>query len=393
VKIGIYNEPPGGSVGGSEISVAVLAEALKERHEVEIIHHKEFLTLKLLAEISGANLDTVRMRRVEHEPHSFGNSHNPFNRYRQASAWNAALSEPYDLFINFTHGFPPFCRAPRGVLMILFPLDEPPHVQMRGRSYPPGPWNSSRRIKHLYHAWEWKRRLESYQVTLANSQFTRAWAKRRWEVDCEVIYPPVDIGPCSGEKSAIILSVGRFTTTGHSKKQLEMLAAFKQLDDESLSGWQYVCAGGVSGSPEDREYFAEAQRMADKPRTRVLANVERGQLKRLYEGAKIFWHAAGYDEDEVQRPELTEHFGMATVEAMAAGCVPIVTNKGGQPEIIRHQVNGFLWNRLEELKEYTRLVARDERLRSQMADAARVRSRDFSREEYVKQFLRVLSLK
>lgn len=392
MKIGIYNEPADGSIGGSEISVAVLAEALKERHEVEIIHHKELLTLEMLAEISGTNLDTVRMRRVEHEPHSFGSSHNPFKRYRQASTWNAALSEPYDLFINFTHGFPPFCRAPRGVLMILFPLDEPPHVQMKAGSNPPGFANPSRRIKYLYHGWEWRRRLGSYQVALANSQFTRAWAKRRWEIDCEVIYPPVNTGACTGEKSAIILSVGRFTTTGHSKKQLEMLAAFNQLDDGSLREWRYVCAGGVSGSPRDQEYFAKAQRKGVNPRARVLANVELGRLERLYGEAKIFWHAAGYDEDENQRPELTEHFGMATVEAMAAGCVPIVTNKGGQSEIIRHGVNGFLWNTLEELKEYTRLVARDDKLRSRMADAARVRSRDFSREEYVKQFLRALNL-
>jgi glycosyltransferase involved in cell wall biosynthesis len=373
--------------------VAVLAEALKGGHEVEIIHHKEYLTLKRLAEISGTNLGAVRMRHVEHDPHSFGSSHNPFARYDEARAWNAGLSEPYDLFINFTHGFPPFCHAPRGVLMILFPLDEPLHVQLRAGGSRPGVTNFSRRIKHLYHAWEWRRRLGSYQITLANSYFTRAWAKRRWEVDCKVVYPPVDIDsrPCG--KSAIILSVGRFTTAGHSKKQLEMLAAFKQLDDDCLGGWQYVCVGGLSGSPQDQEYFEKAQSSGRDARTRVLANVERARLKRLYEEAKIFWHAAGYDEDEGQRPELTEHFGMATVEAMAGGCVPIVINKGGQPEIVQHGVSGFLWNTLEELKEYTTLVARDEKLRSEMSDAARVQSRRFSREEYIKQFLEILNLR
>jgi glycosyltransferase involved in cell wall biosynthesis len=392
VKIGIYNEPPDGAVGGSEICVAVLAEALKERHEVEIIHHKESLTLKLLAETSGANLNGISMRHVEYVPHAFGSTHNPFKRYRLARAWNAALSEPYELFINFTHGFPPFCRASKGVLMVLFPLDEAPQVWTGVNSYARPLANSSTRIKRLYHGWEWRRRMRSYQVRLANSQFTRAWAKRRWDIDCEVIYPPIDINHRPAEKSAIILSVGRFTTTGHSKKQLEMLAAFKQLCDDSLSGWQYVCAGGVSGLPRDREYFAEARRMAEHARARVVANIERGRLRRLYGEAKIFWHAAGYGEDENQRPEMAEHFGMATVEAMSAGCVPIVINKGGQPEIIRHGVNGFLWDTLDELKEYTKLVARDEKLRARMADAARARSHDFSREEYVKQFLRALNL-
>jgi glycosyltransferase involved in cell wall biosynthesis len=181
-------------------------------------------------------------------------------------------------------------------------------------------------------------------------------------------------------------------TTGHSKKQLDMLAAFEQLDDDCLSGWQYVCAGGVSNSPQDQEYFSKAQLVGQNARTRVLANIERGYLKRLYEEEKIFWHAAGYDEDEYLHPELTEHFGMATVEAMAAGCVPIVINKGGQTEVVQHGVNGFLWNTLEELKEYTRLIARDESLRSRMSDAAKARSRHFSREEYVEKFLKILNL-
>src|SRR5262249_31745169 len=78
----------------------------------------------------------------------------------------------------------------------------------------------------------------------------------------------------------------------------------------------------------------------------------------------------------------TEHFGIVTVEAMAAGCVPVVVNKGGQREIVQHGVNGFLWNTLEELKGYTQLLARDEPLWARLSDAARLRARDFSREGF-----------
>ncbi len=35
--------------------------------------------------------------------------------------------------------------------------------------------------------------------------------------------------------------------------------------------------------------------------------------------------------------------GMTTPEAMSAGCVPVVIRKGGQPEIVRHGLDGFLW--------------------------------------------------
>jgi glycosyltransferase involved in cell wall biosynthesis len=121
----------------------------------------------------------------------------------------------------------------------------------------------------------------------------------------------------------------------------------------------------------------------------VLANIERSRLKELYGQASIFWHAAGYGEGD-GRPELSEHFGIATVEAMSAGCVPIVINKGGQPEIVEHGVSGFLWSKLEELKEYTELAVKDEQLRAQMAEAARARAALFSREQFVSRFLSLI---
>ena len=119
----------------------------------------------------------------------------------------------------------------------------------------------------------------------------------------------------------------------------------------------------------------------------VVANLGRDRLKKLFEQAKIFWHAAGYGESE-ERPEMFEHFGIVTAEAMAAGCVPVVINKGGQSEIVRHGVSGFLWDTLDELKEYTSLLARDERLRTEMSEQARRRAQLFSREVFVKPFPR-----
>ena len=88
-----------------------------------------------------------------------------------------------------------------------------------------------------------------------------------------------------------------------------------------------------------------------------------------------------------ERPEMFEHFGMATAEAMSAGCVPIVINKGGQPEIVQHGENGFVWDKPEELREYTELLMRDERLRARMAEAARARAALFSREQFINRFL------
>jgi glycosyltransferase involved in cell wall biosynthesis len=385
LKIGIHNEPSGGGVGGAEISVARLAEALARDHQVEIVHHKRTLTRELLAEYSGVNLDTVSLRFVEPEAYSFGVAHNPWRRYKEARLWRASLSSPYDLFLSFVHGVPSFCHAPRGVLTVLFPLHEAAHLQPEGQSTA----SLTHMVKRAYHRWEWKKRVANYQERVANSHFTKAWTKRRWGIDCKVIYPPVDTNFDIEEKANLILSVGRFATEGHSKKQLEMLSAFKELTGD-LREWEYFCVGSVEDSESGRAYFAKATSMGHDSGAHVEANLERDRLKSLYQRSRIFWHAAGFGNDEQLHPELSEHFGTVTVEAMAAGCVPVVINKGGQPEIVEHGVSGFLWDTLEELKEYTLRVARDEQLRARMSDAARRRAEMFSTKNFVNDYLQLL---
>jgi len=70
------------------------------------------------------------------------------------------------------------------------------------------------------------------------------------------------------------------------------------------------------------------------------------------------------------------------VEGMAAGCVPVVIGKGGQPEIVRHGQNGFLWESLEELKSYTLKLIQDESLRRRIAKNALADSVNYSNERF-----------
>lgn len=236
--------------------------------------------------------------------------------------------------------------------------------------------------------------MASYQLKTAISEFSREWTLRRWLVNCAVVYPPVDTNFRSVEKERIILSVGRFAIDGegHTKKQRETLAAFRQIKKDGLQNWQYFCVGGLRDTPAHRAYLEELRSIAMGNGAQLLTNIERDQLKNLYERACIFWHAAGYGEDENTWPMLMEHFGISTVEAMAAGCVPIVINKGGQREIIQHGVNGFLWDTLEELRDYTNILVNDDKLRFRMSEAARESSRLYSKETFVKNFLGRLNL-
>jgi len=391
VKIGIYNEASGGKLGGSDALVAVLAEGVGRFHEVDLVHHLSSLSTQQLAQFASVDLSRVQLRYVDRQRDPFGHSTFPWRRYRDARQWHAALSQPYDLFVNVTHGIPPFCHAPHGVLLVLFPLFRPPYVTPTATQTSDKRFLVWRHLRRSYYTWEWKARLDTYQTKVAISRYAQEWTERLWGVKCQVLYPPATSRQPANEKLDRIISVGRFSFGGHRKRQLEMVQSFAQLRRELNDKVDYACIGGLGDSHEDLAYFEEVDAAARSCGADVRTNVASPELAALLAKAKVFWHATGFGDDTEQSPELAEHFGIAVVEAMAAGCVPVVVNKGAHPEIVQHGVNGFLWNTLDELREHTHRLMADDELRKRMAEAAKARAREFSREAFIDRALAVLS--
>ena len=332
MKIGIYHELTVHTLGGAEYAVAVLADDLKRGHRVEIINHCPTMTVEELAEFAGTDLDGVRMRYVPYSRQPYGGGRNLWRRYRHERNWQADLSVPYDLFINFAHRIPPFCHAPVGVLIVLFPLFVPPNTFVGEPAHHAPQLPPFRKcLRDWYYGWQWPHRLASYQVKLAISHFTQSWTRQWWNISCPVLYPPVGTEVAVVEKSKTILSVGRFTPsdTMDSKKQLELTRVFAELDEARQAGWQFNCVGRVSNVPADQNYFEMVRRLGGPGGAHALANVPREEVNRLFEKAAIFWHATGLGTDPDKDPHAAEHFGISTGEAMAAGCVPIVINRGG----------------------------------------------------------------
>ncbi|AYF73749.1 glycosyltransferase family 1 protein [Nocardia yunnanensis] len=76
---------------------------------------------------------------------------------------------------------------------------------------------------------------------------------------------------------------------------------------------------------------------------------------------------------------LPEPFGQVVVEGMRAGCAVVATRPGGPEEIVEPGVNGLLvpaGDRAALTSALDTLIA-DQELRAKLADAARVRARDF----------------
>jgi glycosyltransferase involved in cell wall biosynthesis len=387
LKISIYNEPHGSGIGGSEFLAALLAEALAKDHQVDLFHRIPSLTAEKLGANSGTDLQNVQLRYVDFNGEPQLSRRNPLSHYRESQRILAELSEGYDVFVAIMHGVPPFSHAKKSALIVLFPTPTAPYVKPEGGI--DTQLARKRPGKYLYQSWAWKKRMDSYDLKTAISGFSSQWTQRRWGINCEVVFPPVNTAFRRVEKEKVILSVGRFAleSDGHTKKQEQMLEVYRQLNADHSLGWEYFCVGGLGATPEHKAYFERLSNIASASGAHLVANVARGELTNLYERASIFWHAAGYGEDQNVRPIFVEHFGISTVEAMAAGCVPVVINKGGQAEIVEHGVNGFLWETLDELRDHTTRLINDDELRARMSEAARTRAQMFSRETFVANFV------
>lgn len=197
--------------------------------------------------------------------------------------------------------------------------------------------------------------LNVYDVVWSNSNYTKRWLKRIWGKDSTILYPmiPVEDFKPAKDKKKVILSVGRFFAGGHNKKHIPMIRTFQKMCNEGLKEWEFHLCGGAHKESEDIAYIQEVKSLIVGYPIFLHFDIPFPKLQQQYAEATIFWHAAGFGESERKNPDKFEHFGITTVEAMAAGCIPIVINKAGQKEIVNNEVNGFLWNSLRELKQIT----------------------------------------
>jgi glycosyltransferase involved in cell wall biosynthesis len=227
--------------------------------------------------------------------------------------------------------------------------------------------------------------LERYEVA-ANSGFTAAWVETLWGRTARVLPPPVQLRT-PGPKHPIILSVGRFfpNALGHSKKQLEMVDAFRQLCDRGINGWELHLVGGCAA--EHRRYVEDVRRAAAGLPVRIHVNARGEDLAELFAGARIFWHAAGLGEDPQQHPDRFEHFGISVIEAMSAGAVPVVFEQGGPAELVDAPRAGRVFVDSQSLVQQTQeLIAMPAEL-DRCARAAQVVAAQFGPEAFARHAL------
>ena len=389
MKIGIY-QTYWGCVGGGQRYVAVVAALLARSHDVEIVHHCENFIPASVEEAMQVDLSRVDFRYVPTIERPNWPTNNPFRRLQLERELGREISQPYDLYIDSSDIPPFFNHAKRGALLTHFPLVT--FEEYHGRTSKE--WRDRSLLKRwlsgAYQRLEWRLRFGSYDRCIVNSEFTKRWMKRLWGLDSQVVYPPLRDGLNPQTKHQAILSIGAIRGAQH-KKQSMMIDSFKTLCENGLKEWRYVLMGASGPSEEDQSALRSLKESAFGYPVEIHHDVSGHELKNALETSAILWHSMGLGVDAEREPRQMEHFGMVITEAMAAGCVPIVFNGGGLPEILNNGENGFLWTNTHDLRQMTLRLTSDCNRLSKMSDAAVDRSSIFASPAFERRLLTTLS--
>lgn len=193
---------------------------------------------------------------------------------------------------------------------------------------------------------------------LAISQWTAQKIRQAWGRDSRVIYPPVDVARFSPaeERGGYYIVVARLVPY---KMISEIVRAFNELRQPLVV---------VGEGPE----MPRLQRLA-KENVKLLGYQPDAVVADLLSRAKGFVYMAAED------------FGIAMVEAQAAGCPVIAYGKGGAAEIVRDEETGLLFHE-QSAGGLAEAVMRFESMKFN-GNAARENAERFSRGRFRKEFL------
>jgi len=157
---------------------------------------------------------------------------------------------------------------------------------------------------------------------VGNSEWTADYIRNEFDIDVDVVYPPVDVAdiapyrePWQSREEGFV-SMGRLSS---SKRQLMMIDIIDELNNRNIETHLHLVGPDGSGGYSDRVIDrAEASEYVTYE-----GLVDRERLLELLGQHKYGIHGKQH-----------EHFGIAVAEMAAAGMIPFIPDSGGQTEII-----------------------------------------------------------
>src|SRR6266516_1164541 len=205
----------------------------------------------------------------------------------------------------------------------------------------------------------YRNRVRRVGLLLSVSDFTRGFVAKKWERESKTVYPPCpveDFSEFSNVKSRenLVVTIGRIVP----EKRFHLFVELAR----TVPKTRFVAIGSLSD--ETSAYYDQLKKSAPENVSFVLSPLRkvRGILGR----AMAYVHCAE-----------NEHFGITIVEAMAAGCVPVVHDSGGPREIVTHDV-GYRWKNTDQASQLISKLMEDDTLRARLSRYASARAEAFS---------------
>jgi len=215
-------------------------------------------------------------------------------------------------------------------------------------------------------------------ILIVNSTFTRKILQQSLGCKSIVIYPPVDVKKfdTSSSREDLIVTVCRFRQGKQLEKVPRIARALK---------FKFLIVGIADEASESTIRFLrqEINKFDVKDRVELIINPSFKELVNIVSSAKLFLHTQD-----------TESFGISIVEAMAAGCVPVVPRCGGPWFDIldrKQGAYGFSYSSVEEAAEIINRLLEDDGLRETVAERARKRALVFDPSVFERKILKVVN--
>jgi GT2 family glycosyltransferase/glycosyltransferase involved in cell wall biosynthesis len=340
-KVAIYT-PYNITPGGGERFFLTIAEALRDLAEVYLVTPKPFSKLRILTmgRDFGLKLDHIHLCSLEVA--------------LRDCAFDLAFTIGNEIFPSVSQ------MATRNIYICQFPFP----------------------IEDIEFARSARANWTDQDVILVYSEFVYSHVERQIRSldlqsrPLEILPPPVPLLPFSPVKNKTqILHVGRFFTGGHCKRQDVLIDAVERLVAEGFAVDLHL-VGSIHPEPQHRAYFGGLVTKAKGLPVHFHPNCSSEELQELYRTSQFYWHATGFGQDADAAPHLAEHFGISVIEAMSAGCIPMVFASGGPKDVVEHEITGFHYRTIDDLCQSTRALLQErdtgalERLSRAAAEAA-----------------------
>ena len=192
-------------------------------------------------------------------------------------------------------------------------------------------------------SWFWKLYIKPYilmqkqilsrfetKVLVTNSEYSRQAIIKYTDIEPIVVYPPVDIDDFikvagNRDREYRVVSCGRYSPEKRYEDVLNVAG--------KLPRARFTIIGSLSGkvSKPYVEKLRDMKKRLHLDNVDILVDVPRDEQVEIYGKSMVFLH-----------PMRGEHFGIAVVEAMASGLVPVVHKSGGAwLDIVNRGMYGF----------------------------------------------------